>query len=498
MADATFPTIEARQELRVVPTTGVRARIDTRTGAGLVGAAIGQGLVAGAREIQRGLRKESVRKEAIRAQNRKNLDILSVKQADNRRTQMKNDIAVMKIGTAPENWEEETIKIVTEGNADIFGFDFSPEAMAEQQIISQGDLQSLPDESFISASRVISKATIKIAEESLTDDYRQGRTDIAQRKIKFIATMKGNGVSAPDILLKLRAAEEAGKALRANDAIENIKPALIEAIETVDKEEGIKTLNVATKQLVESGILTVTEGADANKILGDWVDNFVAGRFKQAKDAIKLTTAEAYEDLSDKIVSGTLTFPDIDESSLLKADKDKWKIYIKGSYKDAPTETTQAGLLSAAAAVFDAATLQLSPTEAADNLLEARFIDGSITNDWFNWGLDKIKNPYPRQILEDLRTTYNSNNEDFNRIFKADKERNKNVNEALIAWVDDLIKRDKVPAFDFKKKMHAMSSQFRVGNARWYDIGQIIQRGGRNWEVIGFDENGEPLVDEVQ
>ena len=494
----TFPITEARQELAVTPTRAVRANIDTRTAAGAVGAAIGQGILAGAREVQKGAQKESVKKEAIRAQNRKNLDVLSSKQADNRRTQMKNDIAVMKIGTAPENWEEETVKIVTQGNTDISGFDFSPEAMAEQQIVSQGDLQSLPDESFISASRVISKATITIAEESLTDDYREGRKDIAQRKIQFVARMKENGVSAPDIILKLRAAEEAGKALRAGDAIENIKPALIEAIETVDKEEGIKTLDLATDQLVESGILTKTEGAQANKVLGDWIDNFVAGREKLAKDAVKLTTTETYADLSGKIVSGTLTFQDIDESSLLKADKDKWRIYIKGSYKDAPKETTQAGLLDAAIAVFDAATLQLSPTEAADILLEARFVDQSITNDQFNWGLDKIKNPYPRQILEDLRATFNSNNEDFNRIFKADRERNKNVNEALIAWVDDLIAKDKVPAFDFKKKMHAMSSQFRVGNARWYDIGQIIQRGGRNWEVIGFDENGEPLVDEVQ
>ena len=42
---ATFPITEARQELGVVPTTGVRARIDTRTGAGLVGAAIGRGIL---------------------------------------------------------------------------------------------------------------------------------------------------------------------------------------------------------------------------------------------------------------------------------------------------------------------------------------------------------------------------------------------------------------------------------------------------------------------
>ncbi|KKM98213.1 hypothetical protein LCGC14_1160200 [marine sediment metagenome] len=45
MADAKFPIIKAPEELGVVPTTGVRARIDTRTGAGLVGAVIGRGIL---------------------------------------------------------------------------------------------------------------------------------------------------------------------------------------------------------------------------------------------------------------------------------------------------------------------------------------------------------------------------------------------------------------------------------------------------------------------
>ena len=40
-----FPITEARQELAVTPTRAVRANIDTRTGAGTVGAAIGQGIL---------------------------------------------------------------------------------------------------------------------------------------------------------------------------------------------------------------------------------------------------------------------------------------------------------------------------------------------------------------------------------------------------------------------------------------------------------------------
>ena len=381
--------------------------------------------------------------------------------------------------------------------------DMSPEQRQNEDIESGAWNGKVARESsiFDVASEV--KTDITVGSATLIDviGNDDGSSDNAlkiQNQIDSVRAALQREMTKEEAEIRLTEFVRQGEELRAEVAVENIKPNLIAAIEAGDKQDGLVVLRASVNQLIKDGVLTKVEGAQTDKVLGDWIDNFVAGREKRAKDAVKLTTTEAYADLSGKIVGGTLTFQDIDESSLLKADKEKWRTYIKGSYKDAPKENTSAGLLDATIAVFDAATLQLSPTEAADILLEARFIDHSITNDQFNWGLDKIKNPYPRQILEDLRATYNSNNEDFNRIFKADKDRNKNVNEALIAWVDDLIKRDKVPAFDFKKKMHAVSSQFRVGNARWYDIGQIIERGGRNWEVVGFDENGEPLVDEVQ
>ena len=67
----------------------------------------------------------------------------------------------------------------------------------------------------------------------------------------------------------------------------------------------------------------------------------------------------------------------------------------------------------------------------------------------------------------------------------------------MINWVDELIKQDKIPLFDFKKKMAAMSSAFRAGGGRWYDIGKVIEQGGREWEIIGVDDNGEVIVEEI-
>jgi len=290
------------------------------------------------------------------------------------------------------------------------------------------------------------------------------------------------------------------RTVRANDAIENIKPALIAAIRMGDKTDGYKKLAEVLPQLVKSGILTEPEAAEADRKLGDWMDNYVAGRFKQAKEAEKLTTRQTYQELMPTLFDDTQAqqrYDAISRSKLLKADKDLWYEYIKGSYEDSPIANTPAGHTVSFNAVYDAATLQLSSKEAYDVLLEARFIDRSITDDQFTWAVDKIENPYPKHIIEDIRTTLKSNLEDFNKLFRFDRERNKKVNESLLAWVDEQIKQDKVPLFDFKKKMYAMSSQFRVGDDRWYDIGQIIKRGGVEWEIVGFDEDGEPLVEEV-
>ena len=295
-----------------------------------------------------------------------------------------------------------------------------------------------------------------------------------------------------------------GVKARAEASIENIKPDLIDAISINNKpEDGYKTLNAATAKLVEDDILTKAEAAEANKKLGDWIDNYVAGRIKAAKEADKLSTIQAYQEMSKPILKGELTYEDIDNSGLREtrrsgenvSDAERWRGYIKGSYKDPPTKNTPEGHTASFAAVYDAATLQLSPKEAYDVLLERRFVEMDITNEQFEWAVNKIENPYPKHVLENLNAIMKSNLEDFNRLFSSDAERNKKVNESLINWVDDLTKQGKTPS---KKEMFAMSSAFRAGGGQPYDIGGTVERGGRQWEIVGFDEDGEPLVELIE
>lgn len=285
------------------------------------------------------------------------------------------------------------------------------------------------------------------------------------------------------------------------DAINNIKPDLVATINSIGinnegKQAAIEAVNAHTQDLQKSGVLTEAEAADANKSLGNWAIDWVEGRQKRTKDAIKKNTAEIYTDFIPSISTGDLTYNDIDDSKLLKADKEKWKSYLKGSYKDAPTKTTAEGQTALLASVWDSMTLQLSPKEAEDVLMEVRYTDSAITDKDLEWAIDKVNNPYKRDTIENLRFAIKTNTSQVRKGFntKAEEQRLVNSNVALIQWVDDQLEAGKTPT---RKEMNAMASQFRVVNGTLVDIGQTVERGGAQWEVVGFDGNGEPLVEEI-
>ncbi|MHC4635808.1 MAG: hypothetical protein ACYSYU_11465 [Planctomycetota bacterium] len=186
---------------------------------------------------------------------------------------------------------------------------------------------------------------------------------------------------------KAEALKKNNKEILATQAIENIKPMLADAIGVFNKpEDGYEALDIATSQLVKDGILNESEATEANKKLGDWIDSYVSGRIKAAKNKDALDTMQSYREFSKPILKGEMTYDDTGNFRETRrpgeqiSDAERWRKYIKGSYKDAPTNNAPEGHTVSFAAVYDAATLQLSPKEAYDVLLEARFVDQSITN----------------------------------------------------------------------------------------------------------------------
>ncbi len=438
--------------------------------------------------------------EQIEKRQREVIDILGKNAALSQRRQGVTDIANFKELNRgdPDTWTEGVQEIAKRMAKDLADTEMSDEARliadAQLELWRQEQTKIVAGAALVQSAEDALDATkaayIGALESGDPEDIEEARQNLFSILDKTVDDAERDNT--------IKELEKFGHEKRVIRLMDNIKPTLVDAIKLDDKQSGIAALDTITQQLVDEGQWTEVEAVQANKVLGDWIDNYVAGREKRADDAVKLTTIETYQELSDPIVGGLLTYDDIDKSNLLKPDKEKWFKYIKGSYGKIPTENTSDGHTASFNAVFDAATLQASPQEAYDALLELRFNDKTITNEQFKWGVGKIENPYPVDIFEDLQSILKSNSEDFNRLFKRDKDRNKEVNESLIAWLDRLIEKDQVPAFDLKKKMFAISSQFRVGDNRLIDIGQTVERGGVEWEVIGFDEAGEPLVEEVR
>ena len=235
--------------------------------------------------------------------------------------------------------------------------------------------------------------------------------------------------------------------------------------------------------------------ADETRVLDNKIEDYWANRDTAAKKAEKQSTHQTYADFSDQIDKGELNYDKIDLSKLSKDDKELWQEYLKGSHVEPATLNTPKAHKQTVGAVLDSMTLEMSPKEAYDVLLNEYYGEHSITKEQFEWSLDKITNPYPKELIPDIRRVLNNVRLEGFDMWNA-KGKMK-ANEDLLNWVDALIKQDKVPLFDFGKKLDAMSTYYMWGREDYLrDIGDISEVGGRKWEIIGYNNDGEPIVEE--
>jgi len=316
MAQGTFPIIEARQELGFTPSVSVKSSADLSTGD--TGAAMGQALLAGAGALQRG----SARKQAIEEKNRQNLDILSAREATALRTQRDLDIEKMKQETQPEKWEEETTRIATQFNTQIGLLDFSPLELAKQQITMQSDLETVPEESFIAASSVISKAAIQTAKDTLVEAFRIGDEDIANKELDFVEVMENNGVAASQILLDLKVSEEVGEELGKEDAINGVHG------------------------LIQAGNLEAAKVLVDSPEIPERDQTILRNKIKGVEGELLVASEEASRDLLGKeLNSGTITYDKIDSSGLPETEQETYRLRMIAENarlaKGKPIETNQ-------------------------------------------------------------------------------------------------------------------------------------------------------------
>ncbi len=221
MAQGTFP-VETKRTIPGV-SGSVRANLPTDTGAGLTGEALSG---VGAELVRIGLQseKEVVEKTRLRqleeVRIRKNLDANSAKFASDNRKLAEENIKAMKLVTPPELWEQEAAKIIQAANAQNSTLDFSAEAAVEQGIIASGFSAIEGQKAFTEGASRLRDVTITTQEDRLTGLFRSGDPDNIALGIRDSAEiLRLNGKSAGEISAIINAASEAGKKLKAEDAI---------------------------------------------------------------------------------------------------------------------------------------------------------------------------------------------------------------------------------------------------------------------------------------
>ncbi len=457
----TFEITRARQQLGFTPSTAVGADIDVRTGEGTVGALIGRGLVQlGSIGIEIHKRRQTMQ------------DGNSAVEADDIRKLASEKFEDYKRKNAQDKWVTEWGRLSAEVGEQVGKLKFSKKALARQQIISQGYSEIGAARAFTDATRQLQAETNVLQPAALVDAFASAdpQRKLAQTAI-YTTSMKAMGKSDKIIALEIIEAEAKGTVIMKKSAIENIKPLLIAAMgEDINKADGITALNLLTKQLEDSGVLSNTEGAEANKVLGDWVDNYVSGRKKQIGQAKHTKLMNNYKDFSTRLLTEDVSFGDIEIAGFSKDDKERWGPIIKGSTKPDPLATEPNGYSTALDAVMGFASKDISKKQAYEEVMTARFVDGSINNDTYLWALGRLEDPYPRHVSKTIDGIV-ADSEDFyyhkgvgffgkDWVTKAERKLLSEKNADFVEWLES--ENDKNGTFPDGKAMYEKMRELGV------------------------------------
>ena len=202
------------------PSTAVRANIDTRTGEGEVGAAIGQGALQ--------LTEQAIRKEKVKAEQRRRIeekrrqmqDANSGVIANKLRDTADTEFETFKLTNPQETWEAERQRQATEVGEQIGQLDFSPDAAGTQALKSEAYTEVESARALTQATRQLRTDTIASLSESMTDAFRSGDdVRIAESARTFADNGANMGKDKVEVLSDINIAREAGEKLRREDAI---------------------------------------------------------------------------------------------------------------------------------------------------------------------------------------------------------------------------------------------------------------------------------------
>lgn len=274
--------------------------------------------------------------------------------------------------------------------------------------------------------------TESVYETSLLND--NGTTESATKiSISRDAYKKAlNESYSPELANQIISAKEAEFQKKATER--RVKEQLVGVLgDKLDKTKGYEYLDALTKD----GIINI----DQNKEIGDWMDSYVAGRISKQKTTAYEKKNENLNNLGKLFTTNDVMPDDIKNAGFSEETEMKMLGYLKVANEKPNPKGTSDGFNIAAQTVAKVSTGEIATDEAYTALYEERYGNQSISNEQFLWGIDKIKNKYPKYLAAELKTTIENNNQNYNynTRFGGSKE-NLETNQQLIEMVDRKLK----------------------------------------------------------
>ncbi len=312
MANAKFPIISARQELGVTPTTAVRFTGDTRTGEGMVGAAVGQAVVAGVRELQ----KRSVRKQAIEEKRQEMLDTRSSIAAGSFITTAINEnIAFRNTNADTMTWAKDLQERLSGVETQITALDMSEDARLLVNAKFQAKSQEALSRSLIAETdrdkEDTRDAIISDVVEQYTSGTEQDQKDAGRRFLEISSTLMDEN----EARVTLKTAIMAGQKARTDVVVSSVHAA------------------------AEAGNFEAARELAKNPLIPEPQQTTLRNMIKSAETAQNTRIKEAQQELINKTTSTTIgeyfkgeltvaTLSDRHERGLIKDSE--FKFMMKG------------------------------------------------------------------------------------------------------------------------------------------------------------------------
>ena len=453
-------------------------------------------------------------------------------QSSARRQVAEREIEIMKTTTHHSLWGEKTAEILNKASTDIsvYNANATEKHRNEDRLMGQGWNSIMMTNAAVGSAKVYKSETIGNQEKQLAITAAKYGTDSPITQAEIQATQEvysqfGEGQETSDFSVakiletSQKQYDESRKASAEDALLGMIEPILKggsswakdQKISKEDRRVAYAAISEAVDDLVEQGVYTKAEGFQLKKDMNNDIDNYAAEfAYEKTKNTQQEILAVYDETIMPRLRSGSLNIDTLKNSGLPASKMDGWNKVLQGTYDDTPPDTTgKEGRKSLDALMGMYSGEIIDKQTAIEEIARLRWVDKAITDQDANSAFERLELNYPPDLNKNLNTVLASMrgetkspeglDVDTRRAFpigrKADEKRYNETSRGLSEWVSRQVKDGKIPT---AKEMYGYASQLNLDTDPLVEVGQIVTRGGRKYEVVAFDTDGQPMVESVR